>query len=220
MAARSSSRSISRSPSVRAGRRISVSAAGRTRGFAPRITTSLCCSTATCGWRRIFCSPCSMGSRTKKSFRSPARFSSPTRTKFAKRRALRNSGGSTEASASVIGLTETIRDLYPCAYGGGGSCAFDRRKFLELGGFDELLAPFYLEDTDLGYMAWKRGWKNLYQPASVVYHEHRGTIGTQIQRRLHSGRPQEELSCCSPGRTSTNGGGWWRISRTPGRARC
>jgi len=67
--------------------------------------------------------------------------------------------------------------LFPCFYGGGGSCAFDRRKFLELGGFDSLLAPFYLEDTDLGFLAWKRGWKVLYQPASVVYHEHRGTIG-------------------------------------------
>ena len=48
---------------------------------------------------------------------------------------------------------------------------------MSLGGFDELLAPFYLEDTDLGYLAWKRGWKVLYQPASVVHHEHRGTIG-------------------------------------------
>ena len=67
--------------------------------------------------------------------------------------------------------------LFPCFYGGGGSCAFDRRKFLDLGGFDELLAPFYLEDTDLGFLAWKRGWKVLYQPASVVHHEHRGTIG-------------------------------------------
>ncbi len=67
--------------------------------------------------------------------------------------------------------------LFPCFYGGGGSCAFDRRKFLELGGFDPLLAPFYLEDTDLGFLAWKRGWKVLYQPASVVHHEHRGTIG-------------------------------------------
>ena len=73
-----------------------------------------------------------------------------------------------------------IQVPYPCAYGGGGSCAFDRRKFLELGGFDELLAPFYLEDTDLGYMAWKRGWKVLYQPRSVVYHEHRGTIGKRF----------------------------------------
>ena len=70
--------------------------------------------------------------------------------------------------------------LFPCFYGGGGSCAFDRRKFLALGGFDELLAPFYLEDTDLGFMAWKRGWKVLYQPASVVHHEHRGTIGRKF----------------------------------------
>jgi len=77
-------------------------------------------------------------------------------------------------------IDEAITDLYPCFYGGGGSCAFDRRKFLELGGFDALLAPFYLEDTDLGYLAWKRGWKVLYQPKSVVFHEHRGTIGKRF----------------------------------------
>src|SRR5450432_343360 len=70
-----------------------------------------------------------------------------------------------------------VDDLFPCFYGGGGSCAFDRDKFFELGGFDPLLEPFYLEDTDLGYLAWKRGWKVFYQPRSVVYHEHRGTIG-------------------------------------------
>jgi GT2 family glycosyltransferase/glycosyltransferase involved in cell wall biosynthesis len=73
-----------------------------------------------------------------------------------------------------------IDDLYPCFYGGGGSCAFDRAKFLELGGFDPLLEPFYLEDTDLGFMAWKRGWKVYYQPRSVVFHEHRGTIGKKF----------------------------------------
>lgn len=75
-----------------------------------------------------------------------------------------------------------IEDLFPCFFGGGGSCAFDRRKFLELGGFDALYEPFYLEDADLGYMAWKRGWKTLYQPRSVVYHEHRGTIGKRFSR--------------------------------------
>lgn len=73
-----------------------------------------------------------------------------------------------------------IQVPYPCAYAGGGSSAFDRRKFLELGGFDELLAPFYMEDTDIGYLAWKRGWKVLYQPRSIVYHEHRGTIGKKF----------------------------------------
>src|ERR1700722_5052871 len=77
-------------------------------------------------------------------------------------------------------IDPTLSDVFPCFYGGGGSCAFDRRKFLELGGFDDVLAPFYLEDTDLGYMAWKRGWKVLYQPRSRVYHEHRGTIGKRF----------------------------------------
>jgi len=78
-------------------------------------------------------------------------------------------------------IDSAIDELYPCFYGGGGSCAFDRRKFLELGGFDRLLEPFYLEDTDLGFMAWKRGWKVLYQPRSAVYHEHRGTIGKRFR---------------------------------------
>ena len=77
-------------------------------------------------------------------------------------------------------IDDKVASPFPCFYGGGGSCAFDRRKFLELGGFDELLRPFYLEDTDLGYMAWKRGWKVLYQPASIVFHEHRGTIGKRF----------------------------------------
>jgi len=80
-------------------------------------------------------------------------------------------------------IDEEIRDLYPCFYGGGGSTAYDRRKFLQLGGFDPLLAPFYLEDTDLGYLAWKRGWKVLFQPKSIVYHEHRGTIGRRFSEQ-------------------------------------
>lgn len=76
-----------------------------------------------------------------------------------------------------------IASLFPCFYGGGGSCAFDRRKFLALGGFDELFAPFYFEDADLGYRAWKRGWKVLYQPSSHVWHQHRGTIGRRFPDR-------------------------------------
>ncbi|MGA8593537.1 MAG: glycosyltransferase [Bryobacteraceae bacterium] len=73
-----------------------------------------------------------------------------------------------------------IAGEFPCFYAGGGSSAFDRGKFLELGGFDPILKPFYYEDTDLGLMAWKRGWKVLYQPLSIVYHEHRGTIGRKF----------------------------------------
>ncbi|MBI2955201.1 MAG: glycosyltransferase [Chloroflexi bacterium] len=64
----------------------------------------------------------------------------------------------------------------PILYAGGGSSAFDRRKFLALGGFDPLFKPFYGEDTDLSYRAWRRGWSALFQPEAVVYHKHRGTV--------------------------------------------
>jgi len=65
--------------------------------------------------------------------------------------------------------------LSPAFWGGGGSCAWDKDKYLELGGLDTLYDPFYLEDTDLSYRAWKRGWKVLFTPGSKVYHKHRGT---------------------------------------------
>jgi GT2 family glycosyltransferase/glycosyltransferase involved in cell wall biosynthesis len=72
----------------------------------------------------------------------------------------------------------------PVLYAGGGSSAFDRAKFLALGGFDELYQPFYWEDTDISYRAWKRGWKVLYEPRSVVHHKHRGTIGKTYDKRF------------------------------------
>lgn len=87
-------------------------------------------------------------------------------------------------------LDDSIDRPFPIFYAGGGSTAYDRRKFLEIGGFDELLRPFYMEDVDVSYLAWKRGWKVLYASRSIVYHEHRGTIGKHfsqddIQRIVH-----------------------------------
>lgn len=67
----------------------------------------------------------------------------------------------------------------PILYAGGGSFACPKKKFLELRGFATVYKPFYYEDTDLSYRAWKRGWKILYEPKSVVYHKYRGTINPQ-----------------------------------------
>ena len=65
----------------------------------------------------------------------------------------------------------------PAFWLGGGSAAVDRRKFLELGGFEPLLSPFYMEDVDLSYKAWKRGWRVLFCPESEVIHKHRSSSG-------------------------------------------
>jgi GT2 family glycosyltransferase len=58
----------------------------------------------------------------------------------------------------------------------GGFGAFDRRKFLSLGGYDELYLPGRLEDADICFRAQKRGWRCLYEPASIVYHEGMATF--------------------------------------------
>jgi GT2 family glycosyltransferase/glycosyltransferase involved in cell wall biosynthesis len=74
--------------------------------------------------------------------------------------------------------------VYPVLYAGGGASAYDKAKFLALGGFDEKhFTPVYIEDVDLGYRAWKRGWPSFFQPRSVAYHKHRSTT-----RRLYSER--------------------------------
>lgn len=66
-------------------------------------------------------------------------------------------------------------DYVPTLWAGGGSCAVDRRMFHELGGFDSLFDPFYMEDMGLSYQAWKRGYRVLFTTKSSVVHEHRGT---------------------------------------------
>lgn len=56
------------------------------------------------------------------------------------------------------------------AFASGGFMAVDRKKFIEIGGFDRLYYPAYGEDMDLGFRAWLRGWKSIYEPSSVVFH--------------------------------------------------
>ncbi len=77
--------------------------------------------------------------------------------------------------ASVPGKEGEQPPNTPIFWAGGGSSAFDRKKFLAIGGLDTLYDPFYLEDTDLSYQAWKHGWQSVFAPASIVVHKHRGT---------------------------------------------
>ena len=59
----------------------------------------------------------------------------------------------------------------------------DRKRYLELGGFDTMYHPLYYEEIDLSYRALKRGWKVLYEPRSIAYHKVQATITKQSKRR-------------------------------------
>lgn len=63
----------------------------------------------------------------------------------------------------------------PTLWAFGGSAAFSRKKWLELGGMDHLYSPAYWEDIDLSYQAWKRGWEIRFEPRSRVHHEPEST---------------------------------------------
>jgi GT2 family glycosyltransferase len=72
-------------------------------------------------------------------------------------------------------LTQSPGD-WPSMFASGGSSMIDRARFLELGGFDPLFAPFYFEDVELSYRAWKRGFTVGYEPASEMRHRFSSTI--------------------------------------------
>jgi GT2 family glycosyltransferase/glycosyltransferase involved in cell wall biosynthesis len=60
-------------------------------------------------------------------------------------------------------------------YGSGGCSLYDTAKLGELGNLDEIYQPAYVEDLDLGYRAWQRGWPSVYVAGAKVEHRHRAT---------------------------------------------
>ena len=54
----------------------------------------------------------------------------------------------------------------------GGSAAFKKSIWEQLGGLDKLYSPFYWEDIDLSYRALKSGYKIFFEPRSIVVHSH------------------------------------------------
>lgn len=71
----------------------------------------------------------------------------------------------------------------PLFFSSGGSSFYDRLKLREIGGFSKFYAPFYVEDMDLSYQAWKRGWKCLLEPAATVWHPANTTIRMYHKKR-------------------------------------
>ena len=74
---------------------------------------------------------------------------------------------------------DSSQTLFAC----GGAFMVDRKRYLELGGFDTMYHPLYYEEIDLSYRALKRGWKVHYEPRSIAYHKVQATITKQNKRR-------------------------------------
>lgn len=73
----------------------------------------------------------------------------------------------------------------PTAYLSGANALVSREKLVELGGFDEVFSPFYCEDVDLSFRAWRLGWKCYYEHETVCHHE--------VSKTIRSGNSKKKL---------------------------
>jgi len=64
----------------------------------------------------------------------------------------------------------------------GGSAIFRKSIWEKLNGFDEIYEPFYWEDTDISYRAWKEGFEVWWEPKAVVSHNHETTISSHFSK--------------------------------------
>lgn len=89
--------------------------------------------------------------------------------------------------------TET-KKVTPTFYTSGGSGAFRKSIWKELGGMDEkLLSPLYWEDIDLSYRASKRDYINLWDPNANVVHVHMSTVSKLPKKKVDMIRERNQL---------------------------
>ncbi len=68
-------------------------------------------------------------------------------------------------------------------YLSGAEALVSREKFLLLGGFDEIFAPYYIEDYELSLRAWRLGWKCYYEHRSVCRHKTSSSIKSKSRKK-------------------------------------
>jgi GT2 family glycosyltransferase len=81
-----------------------------------------------------------------------------------------------KTSGNYVPLESEVGNRFYSMYLSGANAFVSRKKIIELGGFDELFAPFYIEDVELSLRAWRLGWKCYYEHNAICRHQTSFTI--------------------------------------------
>lgn len=76
----------------------------------------------------------------------------------------------------IVHKGRTTTTLSPNLWAEGGAMICRKELYLGLGQLDTMYSPFYEEDRDLSYRAWKSGYEVLFDPSIIVNHNHESTI--------------------------------------------
>ncbi|MEJ0034095.1 MAG: glycosyltransferase [Bacteroidota bacterium] len=68
-------------------------------------------------------------------------------------------------------------------YLSGAEALVSREKLMMLGGFDEIFAPYYIEDYELSLRAWRLGWKCYYDHRSMCRHRTSSSIKSKARKQ-------------------------------------
>lgn len=72
-------------------------------------------------------------------------------------------------SSAIFPGSESRQNEFGYTFAAGFG-ALQRKHFLALGGYDDLYLPGITEDADLGFRAWREGYRCYYVPQSRIFH--------------------------------------------------
>jgi len=87
-----------------------------------------------------------------------------------------------KTSGNYIPVREEPGQWLYSMYLSGANAFVDRKKFLQLGAFNEIFAPYYVEDYELSVRAWRFGWKCYYDHGTICRHKESVTIKSNARK--------------------------------------
>jgi GT2 family glycosyltransferase len=87
-----------------------------------------------------------------------------------------------KTSGNYIPIKSKVDERFYSFYLSGANALVSRKKIIELGGFNELFAPFYIEDVELCLRAWRLGWKCYYEHNAICRHQTSVTIKSMVSK--------------------------------------
>jgi glycosyltransferase involved in cell wall biosynthesis len=112
-------------------------------------------------------------------------------------------------AASPGGPSHVMLDDRRAEHVPGCNMAFDRRRLIELGGFDEQFRVAG-DDVDVCWRLLDAALEIGYAPAALVWHHRRGTVGAYFRQQRGYGRSEAMLQFKHPHRFTAVGAARWR----------